>query len=87
MFEHYKMVIYQHIVLGTNANFLRRLQHISFSAFANPAGEDVMSNSAKSRGTPLSSAKQLTAFTGEELGFMESCSSLKEDKLQRTVLF
>ncbi|XP_037535972.1 sperm flagellar protein 2 [Nematolebias whitei] len=63
-------------------SILQRVIQKKHEAFANPAVEDVVSNSAKPRGTPLPFAKQLTAFTGEELGFMESCSILKEDKLQ-----
>ncbi|XP_013858064.1 sperm flagellar protein 2 [Austrofundulus limnaeus] len=50
-------------------------------AFADP--EDVLSDRAKSPGTPLTLAKQPLASTDNDLGITTRCSILKEDKLQR----
>ncbi|XP_017267645.1 sperm flagellar protein 2 isoform X2 [Kryptolebias marmoratus] len=64
-------------------SILKQVIQKRHEALADPPVEDVVSDNPKPPETPLTRANLPTAFADEEPVFTESCSSLKEEKLQR----
>lgn len=78
---------YQYIFLAEPQYLLRTLHHDSFSGFADPPVEDVLSDRAKSPGTPLTLARQPLAFTDDDLGITTPCYIFNKDELKGILLF